>query len=114
MSTPICERQLGIQSDKFQSLLDQNRFFDAHEALEEIWFPLRFNPHPEVKLLRSYINAAVSFELIKRGRSHASQKPWGNFIRHHILLSQSKATHAPHYQSIANHIIKTRKRVCLD
>ena len=55
--TASCEA--SIQS------LEEGRYYDAHEDLEQIWFPRRFEDDNEVKLWKGIINAAVCFELIK-------------------------------------------------
>ncbi|MEE8588924.1 MAG: DUF309 domain-containing protein [Sulfurimonadaceae bacterium] len=45
--------------DRFVKCLDEERFYDAHEALEEVWFPRRFEDDMEMKLVKGFINAAV-------------------------------------------------------
>ena len=72
--------------EEFRSLLDAELFFEAHEALEELWFPRRFEKENEVLLLKGFINAAVSFELHKRGRAHSSKKVWANYLKYRPLL----------------------------
>jgi len=72
--------------DRFLRLLEQKKFFEAHEALEEYWFPRRFEEKNEVKLLKGLINAAVSFELIQRGRIKQSKKVWMNYLKYRQLL----------------------------
>jgi len=59
--------------DDFTLALDEGRFYDAHEVLEELWFPQRFNASNEVKLIKGFINAAVSLELLKK-RSPTTRK----------------------------------------
>jgi len=44
--------------DEFKECLREERFYDAHEALEVLWFPRRFEQDPEIKLLKGFINAA--------------------------------------------------------
>ena len=66
--------------------LDEKRFYDAHEILEEVWFPKRFEDNNEVKLLKGFINAAVSFELFQKGRHEASKKIWRNYLKYRQLL----------------------------
>jgi len=62
--------------------LQEKRYFDAHEALETLWFPRRFEANAEVKLLKGLINAAVSFELRNRGRMAQSKKVWANYLKY--------------------------------
>ena len=67
----------------FVTLIDKGLYFQAHEALEEIWFPRRFEKAvPEIRLLKGLINQAVSFELFKRGREKQSEKVWNNSLKH--------------------------------
>ena len=66
----------------FLELLEKEEYFLAHEVLEELWFPRRFEKTPFVQLLRGCINAAVSFELYKRGRVEPSQKVYKNFLKY--------------------------------
>ncbi len=72
--------------DKYLKLLQEERFYDAHEVLEEWWYPKRFEECDEVRLIKGLINAAVSFELIKKGRREASKKAWRNYLKYRMLL----------------------------
>jgi len=58
----------------YLTLLDEEEYFDAHEALEEAWHPLRLSDHPLKNLVKAFINAAVSFEHLKRNRDEAGRK----------------------------------------
>ena len=89
--------------------LDESRFYDAHEDLEELWFPRRFEEDDEVKLLKGFINAAVSFELTKKGKLEASQKVWKNYLKYIPLLQIIDSKHKEMYKKIALHVeeIKT-------
>jgi len=71
---------------QFKLNIDKEEFFEAHEALEEIWFPRRFDKQTSTKLLKGFINAAVSFELIKRGRVKQSKKVWATYLKYRQLL----------------------------
>jgi len=90
--------------------LDESRFYDAHEDLEELWFPRRFEEDDEVKLLKGFINAAVSFELTKKGKLEASQKVWKNYLKYIPLLQIIDSKHKEMYKKIALHVeeIKTK------
>jgi len=92
-------------------LLNNDLFFEAHEALEELWFPLRFEKDDEIRLIRAYINAAVSFELVKRGREKSGLKPWGFFNQNRHLIKSVNATYRPYYEEIYTIIISTQKRL---
>jgi len=55
-------------------LLDKEAYFEAHEALEEAWHPLRKKNHPLKNLAKGLINAAICFEHLKRNRNDALRK----------------------------------------
>jgi len=92
--------------DKFVLCIDEKRYYDAHEALEEIWFPRRFEDDNEVKLLKGFINASVSFELIKRGREKPSKKAWRNYLKYRPLLYKIDSPYLNVYHSLARKIEK--------
>ena len=71
---------------EYLQLIQQQRFYDAHEVLEEYWYPKRFEECNEVRLVKGLINAAVSFELVKKGRMEASKKAWRNYLKYRTLL----------------------------
>ena len=86
--------------DEYFRCLNESRYFDAHEALEAIWFPRRFEDNDEMKLIKGFINAAVSFELIKRGRPNASLKVWNNYLKYIPLLEQVNSKHINIYKKM--------------
>ena len=55
-------------------LLDAERYFEAHEILEEVWYPRRLNKDPLANLLKGLINGAVAFEHLKRNCKNAVEK----------------------------------------
>ncbi len=107
----VCPNRLAQQSQAFIALLKADAFFEAHEALELLWFPIRHHETAEVRLLRAYINAAVSFELIKRGRAQSSLKPWGFFLRHKRLIKEVPKTHHMHYQKLHDAILNIHHKL---
>ncbi len=89
--------------------LDEQRFYDAHEVLEELWFAKRFENSKEVKLIKGFINAAVSFELIKRGRNAPSKKAWLNYLKYRQYLFKIKGKKIRLYYEAHLHIETTHK-----
>jgi len=75
-------------ADTFLACLEEERYYDAHEVLEAVWFPMRFEKTPEVLLLKGLINASVSFELYKRGRPHKAPGPWNVYMKYRVNLQQ--------------------------
>lgn len=95
--------------DRFVKCLDEERFYDAHEALEEVWFPRRFEDDMEMKLVKGFINAAVSFELTKRGRQNPATKAWGNYEKYRPLLDAFASFNTPYYRRLALRVEAMRK-----
>jgi len=95
--------------DEYLLCINQRRYYDAHEALEEIWFPRRFEEDNEVKLLKGFINAAVSFELHKRGRKLQSQKVWKNYLKYRPLLYKVDSPLLNKYHTLSREIELRRK-----
>lgn len=58
----------------YLKLLDEEEYFEAHEVMEEAWHPLRLKKHPLANLAKGYINAAITFEHIKRNRKNVKKK----------------------------------------
>jgi len=79
--------------EEYKKCIQRSAFFDAHEALEAIWFPRRFENRDDVKLLKGFINAAVSFELHKRSRERQSAKVWANYLKYRQLLFKIDSSH---------------------
>jgi len=90
--------------DEFVMRLNEERFYDAHESLEEIWFPRRFEDSDEMQFLRGLINAAVSFELIKKGRPDSAKKVWKNYIKHKDLMNNLDSPYLNKYNFIVQEI----------
>jgi len=90
--------------DEFIICLDEQRYYDAHEALERVWFPRRFEDSDEIKLLKGFINASVSFELAKRGKIEQSKKVWKNYLKYRQYLSSIDSPHLQQYHQIASHL----------
>ncbi len=90
--------------DEFRECLREERFYDAHEALEALWFPRRFEDDSEVKLLKGFINAAVSFELVKKGRIPQSKKVWQSYLKYRQLLFKVNSPYLNEYYQLSRRI----------
>ncbi len=86
--------------EAFVISLHEGRYYDAHEDLEAIWFPMRFEDDDEVRLWKGFINAAVCFELIRKGRSDPAKKAWGNYQKYLPLLGAFETLHYEMYVKI--------------
>ena len=98
-----------VYLDRFVLCLEEERFYDAHEALEEVWFPRRFEDDMEMRLIKGFINAAVSFELTKRGRPNPATKAWGNYEKYRPLLEVFTSINTPYYEGLAIRVEKMRE-----
>ena len=74
---------------EYKELILMHKFFEAHEVLEEFWFPRRKTKSKEVLIVKGFINAAVSFELKKRGREQNSKKVWQVYLKFSQLIETS-------------------------
>ncbi|MDQ1338069.1 MAG: hypothetical protein QG617_1036 [Campylobacterota bacterium] len=97
------------QLDLFIQNLQNENFYDAHEDLEVLWYDRRFEESDEVKLLKGFINASVSFELRKKGKIEASQKVWNNYLKYKNLVNKIDSTHVKKYHLIIKEIDKIYK-----
>ncbi|WP_304545099.1 DUF309 domain-containing protein [Sulfurimonas microaerophilic] len=95
--------------EEFVHCIDESRFYDAHEALEEVWFPRRFEKCSEVELLKGFINAAVSFELIKRGRIPQSKRVWANYLKYRQNLYRINSEYKNSYHKLARYLENKQK-----
>lgn len=93
--------------DEFLCCLDEQRFYDAHEALEEIWFKQRFEDDDEVRLIKGFINAAVSFELVKKDKLTQAKNVWKNYLKYRQLLYKINSNYIQKYHYIARYIEHT-------
>ena len=94
------------QLDEFVKCINEQRYYDAHEALEIIWFERRFEKSNEVKLLKGFINSAVSFELRRKGKEAQAKKVWLNYLKYRQLLYKTDSPFLNKYHFIARNIEK--------
>ncbi|MFT7860467.1 MAG: DUF309 domain-containing protein [Sulfurimonas sp.] len=90
--------------NEFVKCIDEERFYDAHEVLEALWFPRRFEKCYEIELLKGFINAAVSFELIKRGRIPQSKRVWANYLKYRQNLYRINSRYKNSYFKLARYL----------
>jgi DUF309 family protein family protein len=94
--------------NEFIECINETRYYDAHETLEMIWFPRRFEDNDEMKLVKGFINAAVSFELIKRGKPEASDRVWKNYEKYIVLLGSFESPYNGRYQELSTFLEEKR------
>ncbi|WP_373035701.1 DUF309 domain-containing protein [Sulfurimonas sp.] len=94
--------------EEFLKFLNDERYYDAHDVLEEIWFPRRFEDNNEIRLLKGFINASVCFELEIRGRKEASKRAWKTYLKYRQLLYKINSPHLNSYNFIIREIDKIK------
>jgi hypothetical protein len=72
--------------DEYKNMLLEKQFYEAHEKLEEYWFPRRKEKSRRVLIVKGFINAAVAFELKKRGRQESALKVWLTYKKFSLLI----------------------------
>ena len=95
---------------QFIECLETGRFFEAHEVIEHIWFPIRKTDHPEKDIMRGIINASVSFELIRRGRPEAARRVWKTYLKYRPLIEKCESSNQNYYREIARTIESVYKK----
>lgn len=96
------------QLESFIKNLHNENFYDAHEDMERLWFKRRFENSDEIKLLKGFINASVSFELFKKGKVEASKKVWPTYLKYKELIHNIDSPHLYMYNLII-HVIQSIK-----
>lgn len=70
------------QIEEFKHLIEQQKFYEAHEVLEEIWFPIRKKKSDCSSVLKGFINGAVSLELNKREKLQPSKNVYQTYMKY--------------------------------
>ena len=83
--------------DNFIQNFSNGNFYEAHNDLEAVWFTRRFEDNDEIKLIKGFINAAVSFELLKKGKDEQAKKVWQNYLKYIPLLDAIDSTNREKY-----------------
>ncbi|BFU77362.1 hypothetical protein ALC152_05770 [Arcobacter sp. 15-2] len=68
--------------EEFKQLVNEKLYYDAHETLEELWFPIRKMKNNYCLVLKGFINAAVSLELYKRNKITQSKKIYLVYLKY--------------------------------
>jgi len=66
--------------------IKNDRFYEAHEHLEEYWHTIRKSDHPLKNLCKGFINGATAFELIKRGNIDGAKRLWSAYEKYLVLM----------------------------
>lgn len=68
--------------ENYKRLIEEGLYYEAHEALEELWFPIRKIKNNYCLVLKGFINAAVSLELYKRNKITQSKKIYLVYLKY--------------------------------
>ncbi|MEA3554093.1 MAG: DUF309 domain-containing protein [Campylobacterota bacterium] len=68
--------------NKFNQLINEKSYYDAHEVLEELWFPIRKTKDSYSLVLKGFINGAVSMELFKRDKVEQSKRVYQTYLKY--------------------------------
>lgn len=68
--------------ESFKTLIHQKLYYEAHEALEELWFPIRKTKDNYWLVLKGFINAAVCLELYKQNKIIQSKKIYLVYLKY--------------------------------
>ncbi len=67
-------------------MIKNEKFYEAHEVLEEIWFPRRKRKDKETLVLKGFINASVALEWAKRGEREKALKVWKTYNKYKSMI----------------------------
>ena len=85
--------------EKFKDLINEKLYYEAHEALEELWFPIRKTKDDYCLVLKGFINAAVSLELFKRNKREQSGKIYLIYIKY---VTENRMINTSMYEEFKN------------
>lgn len=74
--------------------LNNERFAEAHEVMEQQWKEYKKQAHPLTKLLKGYINGATAFELVRRDKMEGAIRLWEVYEKYLSLLQEGIEEHA--------------------
>jgi len=89
---------MGITLEKalhsFIHDISHDKFYEAHEHLEEYWHTIRKTDHPLKNLCKGFINGATAFELIKRGNHKGAITLWSAHEKYLVLMKEGIESYA--------------------
>ncbi len=73
----------------FKLLVSRGEYYRAHEVLEKPWREMKRKGDPDQDIIKGFINAAVSLELRKKGRSN-HKKVWQTYEKHSAKIANNE------------------------
>jgi len=78
-----------IIMQNFLKEIVNSEYYKAHETVEAIWFPVRFDKNNiKVKIFKGFINSAVSLRLVQLGKVKQSKKPFNTFLKYSKFIKK--------------------------
>jgi hypothetical protein len=102
----------------FIESMENAGFYDAHEILETLWYPMRHEKHETARCLQGLINAAVACELWRRKRTVPAQRTWQTYCtKYRPLLPLLPEQYREHFEAadtVANEVwqLLTKEEPC--
>jgi hypothetical protein len=80
--------------EEFDNLLKKEKYFEAHEVLEEFWKGCKKDSNLQnvAKVLKGFINAAIAFEHLKRNKPKSikvAKKAFEAYLKYQSLIDKT-------------------------
>lgn len=94
---------------RFRANIEKGNYYEAHEDLEEWWFPRRALRDDETLFVKGLINAAVSFELHRKKRFPNALNVWQNYLKYKPLINNFDVPYKQEYFNTIEFLEKIAK-----
>jgi predicted metal-dependent hydrolase len=74
--------------EEFIEDIENDKFVEAHEIMEEYWRSIKKTEHPLKNLCKGLINGATAFELIKREKLKGAFTLWATYEKYLPILQK--------------------------
>jgi len=95
--------------DRFIKAIEDDRFIEAHEILEESWKELKKSDITEANYQKGLINGATAIALYKKGKKKQAVRVWETFEKYRGLIEDSNFADTERYK-IAEKILDSKKK----
>ncbi len=87
--------------------IENDRFVEAHEIMENYWREIRKTDHPLKNLCKGFINGATAFELVKRNKMKGAFQLWATYEKYLPIMSENIENYELFYK--ANKLLQKLK-----
>ncbi|MGE4462146.1 MAG: hypothetical protein AB7D49_06910 [Arcobacter sp.] len=104
--------QLNEELNDIIFLLEIENFIEAHNKLEELWKKYKNDEktREESFILKAFVNASVSFELLKIQRFEHASNVWNTYKKYEDLIEKLYTTNSKNYKKIKEIVYKKREK----